>query len=245
MADIILFSGGMDSVALAYLYPDAYLLHVLLGTQDEQSERSRLSNVAPGGSRLISVPLVLNLWELENKIIPFRNAFLIMVAAQYGRRVYLGATIGDTTRDKDETFAHHIGTLLNYICPSNQPDKSPPHQSWPFEVLMPFKGLSKRDIVKRFISAGHPVDILINSWSCYSGGEKECGVCRACLRKYCALAFNPDNVARLDNHFVRRPRANDLLVFLEGSRVKKRHPSEIKSIEETIRLVGGKHETSS
>jgi len=220
---VILYSGGMDSFCLSRLYPSADLLFINTGTKDNLQEAKLL----PDYVKQISLPL--SDWELENKIIPFRNAFFILIAAQRYSKIYLGATIGDTTKDKDYIFKGMMEGLLNYFGLDINKNG---HSERPFEVCMPFKGMTKTKILETYLKAGGRMeDMMNNSRSCYKGDEKECGKCRSCLRKY--VAFRNCGMTEYLN-FQELPNSVELQDFLKESIAKGRHLEEIKEIRKCI-----------
>jgi 7-cyano-7-deazaguanine synthase in queuosine biosynthesis len=185
------------------------------------------AKLLPDYVKQISLPL--SDWELENKIIPFRNAFFILIAAQRYSKIYLGATIGDTTKDKDYIFKGMMEGLLNYFGLDINKNG---HSERPFEVCMPFKGMTKTKILETYLKAGGRMeDMMNNSRSCYQGGKKECGVCRSCLRKY--VAFHNNFMDEFLN-FQEMPNTIELNAFLRESIDKGRHPAEIEEIRKCI-----------
>lgn len=232
MADEVtvhLFSGGLDSCMTATLYPADVYVHIVTGTEENSRERSYLGEWA-ASSALKTICMDLSAWERENKIIPFRNHFMLLAAAQYGNVIYFSATAGDTTKDKDQTFRVQMQSVLNYFC-TGPADKLPQHGNRQFKIEMPLLYLTKGDAVRQYLSNGGDGEKLaLRSRSCYVGGEKECGTCRACLRKYVALRW-----AGLQNALCQRAFTSDprycLVAFLEESRRKKRSSKEIEQIE--------------
>lgn len=200
---ILLFSAGMDSVMLKHLFQikNEECLFVSMGTIENEMERSIIEEHYPG---VLQVNLPLIDFELPNKIIPFRNAFLILAAAQFSPYIILGSTAGDSTRDKDYTFAALMTSLMQYV--GFPPDKAPP--SWEFgvrvQVEMPLKGWTKTQIIRHFLDEGGNVEALrFKSASCYEEGGN-CGRCRSCQRKYVAL--RSAGVSGVEAWFVTNPR---------------------------------------
>ena len=198
MKKVLLYSGGLDSFCLSKLYKPDIHLYLSTGTIDNNRELDKLQSSI---KKLTIVDIsFLQQYELTNKIIPFRNTFFILIAAQYGNIIYLGATAGDTTKDKDYVFQNQISSLLNYF--GLDKDKLS-IVDYPYKVELPFKELTKTQIVAEYLIANNTVeDLLINSRSCYDGEEKECGLCRACLRKAIALVNNNIDI---DSIFTNNP----------------------------------------
>lgn len=221
---VILYSGGMDSFCLSHLYPEADLLFIRTGTKDNKFEEPLL----PAKTLITELPLVQ--WELNNKIIPFRNAFFVLIAAQRYSKIYLGATIGDTTKDKDYVFKAQMEGMLNYFGMDYAKNG---HSERPFEVLMPFKGMTKSRILEQYIrNGGNMTTLQTSSRSCYEGvNQKECGRCRSCLRKW--IAFH-NNSMDLFLEFSHIPTRAELFEFLKESIEKGRHPEEITEIKRAL-----------
>lgn len=180
---VLLYSGGMDSVALSLLEPWDMKLYVDMGTRYSNAERAKL----PDDVRVVDLPL--GAWERPDAIIPLRNLLLVCVAAQYGDVVAMAATAGDRVLDKTQEFANHASALLSYLW---QP------QHWTdgkqVSVVLPTKHLTKRQLVARVAALGAEALVdLANSFSCYDPGDPrglapECGACKPCVRKWVAFA---------------------------------------------------------
>jgi 7-cyano-7-deazaguanine synthase in queuosine biosynthesis len=79
-------------------------------------------------------------------------------------------------------------TFINYFALDQHKVWS---QHYPYEIEMPFKNLTKTQIVQRYLDFNGSVeDLKKYSRSCYKGGTKECGICRSCIRKAIALKLN-------------------------------------------------------
>jgi len=185
----MLYSGGLDSVAISYLLKPDVNLFVDYGTSACKRERVHVTKTCPPPNLLV-VGDVLNLspYLLLNAILPARNLFLVAIAAQYGNHIILGATAGDSTRDKDALFARLAGELFTHMY-LDQGDKVPALAAPEgVKVSVPYKHLEKDSILRAYLAAGGSPAALLDSWSCYQHGSKECGTCRACFRKYAALS---------------------------------------------------------
>lgn len=188
--DVLLYSGGLDSfIAAALLTPDT-LLHVAMGGRYSTAETGHLTR-PPGCPEPVTIHLPIGRWEREDLIVPGRNAFLVLAAANYGDTVHLAATAGDRVTDKDDEFAARLNHLLAHIYAP---------QWWlptgrPVEVRLPFKRWTKREMVAEYLRRGLPAAALLDTFSCYAptgDGDtlRECGRCKPCMRKWVALAAN-------------------------------------------------------
>jgi 7-cyano-7-deazaguanine synthase in queuosine biosynthesis len=222
--NVLLYSGGLDSFVLRHTRDFDHILYFNVGTEDGKREVARMDC----GVEIVYLPLAQ--YELSNKIIPFRNYIFAMIAANWGNRITIGSTLGDTTRDKDYVFQASCETILNYF--GNVSEKMP-YKASQFEIRMPFKNMTKTEIVKVFKAhSGLPVFAFKDSRSCYEGGDKECGRCRACLRKYVAFANN--GIADLLDFD--KPTKEQLVSFYSESFKKHRHPKELQEIKECYSL---------
>lgn len=180
-----LYGGGIDSVCIAHLHKPDVKVFFDLGTPENKFERLR----AEKAGAVVDTRLFLGDQVLDNKILPARNLVLVTLASYYGNNILLGSTAGDTTRDKDANFLFRTTQLLDYIL-GHDPDKALPFHPNGLSVIAPALHLTKTQLVARYLAADGDPDVLINSRSCYSSDEHECGVCRSCVRKYVALKLN-------------------------------------------------------
>lgn len=184
---VVLFSGGMDSIMLAQLYPHARLLYVPTGSQYEMKELVALNRL-PGHLRqrlVVADRLSLAAYERADAIVPNRNTHLALIAANYASDILLGATAGDLSQDKDDTWAAMMTSLLRYTLSGKHFPDGGAHT-----VHLPIKHLTKGELVKRYMqSNGDPI-VLAASISCYAKTDGHCGVCKACTRKWAAMEFN-------------------------------------------------------
>lgn len=184
---VLMFSSGMDSFILKYLYgfKNEECLFVNMGTKENGIEHSFIKTFFPEVRR---EELRIVKWELENKIIPFRNHFLALVGAQYANEIFFAFTAGDTSKDKDFMFQKQMETVLDYFAS----DKDRVRVQGPFSIQMPFKLKTKTELVKEYLSNdGSLNELLFKSRSCYVSGTKlPCGTCKPCIRKFIALTLN-------------------------------------------------------
>jgi 7-cyano-7-deazaguanine synthase len=199
---VVLFSGGMDSYCLVKTVKPDIILFFDIGTKDNKKEKELLKTL-PFYNKITIVKLNLKQWELKNKILPHRNSIFCLIASNYGNRIYIGTTKGDTTKDKDYIFKAQVEGMLNYFALDKHKVNLP---NYPYSIEMPFKDITKTEIIKYFIREGNNINELITySRSCYDGKDKECGICRSCIRKAIALELNNYNT---DKCFSNKPFEN-------------------------------------
>ena len=204
---VLLFSAGMDSYMINQLEKPDVLLFINNKSAYADIEENFLRNLQKQGyyPNLVFLDDFINMKDLERTdyIIPSRNAYFILRAAEYGDEIILGATIGDRSTDKDLLFASQMTDLLNHIYEASH---------WVGElgrsinVNFKYKGYSKSMIINKLIekrmndlgvskeyATKKVVEELCNlTISCYDfqeeGDEKKaCGVCKPCTRKWLAI----------------------------------------------------------
>lgn len=188
---VLLFSGGMDSLMFDKLLNPDILLYIPSGSNYVDIETRKIKNLIDKGyidkSKVIILDNVLNLsqFERDDMIVPQRNAFLIMLAAMYGETIYLGSVFGDRSLDKSPEFFEKMKIIL---------DQMWGEQHWTeerkFNILDPYKQTTKTELVKMYLEQGGTKESLLESYSCYEGNEKPCGICKPCFRKAIALINN-------------------------------------------------------
>lgn len=186
MTKVLLYSAGQDSWCARYLWKPDVCLYVDMGTGYTELEKQRLDDAV----EIAQLPLAQ--WELPDKIIPLRNLLLVCVAAQYGGnagsvQVALAATSGDRPLDKSEDFATRGSEFLTWLW---GPQRWTPGKR--VDIVLPFKDLSKAQLVGAYLDAGGDLQALRNrSVSCYTPTSAgPCGRCKACARRWVAFAAN-------------------------------------------------------
>jgi len=198
MNEVILYSAGMDSHVLAHAFPDAQLVYIDSGARYSKKERESIKRTAPRDVTVVDGVLDLSRYEREDAIVPARNLLLATVASFYGERIYIGATAGDNSTDKDFEFARLAGGVLSHVYDSHHfPGKGE------VSIELPLKNMAKSALVEWYRGEFGEADTLAATTSCYSSDDGHCGACKACLRKW--LAFEVNGIA-LDSMFALNPR---------------------------------------
>ena len=217
---VVLLSGGLDSattaaIALSEGY-DAIALSFRYGQRHHRELLAARKIVAKlnitehfivdvnlsqwGGSSLTDTSMDIPQEGVQPDIIPStyvpgRNTVFIAIAlslaeAKNAEAIYLGINAVDYSGYPDcrpeylaayqklASLASKVGVEGNTI-----------------QLVAPLVEDSKLDIVRRALSLGVPIE---DTWSCYQGGEKPCGVCDSCRIRNQALieAGRPDLVSR-------------------------------------------------
>ncbi|CAB4194483.1 Queuosine biosynthesis protein QueC [uncultured Caudovirales phage] len=183
---VLLSSGGMDSALLAQR-PELYgAVHVFvdIGQKYLAKELRAASLVAQNSNAALHVVRTMQIAEFEHTsgIIPFRNAEMILCAAQYGTDIYLGVIADEINSDKSPEFCRAIEDVLNI---------SHKKQYWTegkdFQIHTPFRQWSKTDLVTEYLRTGGSLSQLLQSVSCYSSTDQHCGECASCFKRWVAL----------------------------------------------------------
>lgn len=181
LKDVVLFSGGMDSlIAWEYLKrPDR--LYVRMNHRYQNEELSRIEGMKLPGNLLIVDLLELGRYEKSDAEIPLRNLYLAMICVNRGySNIWLVVQKDEMgAPDRTMSFMDKISSLLSVL------------SGRVIQVRTPFEFMDKSDMVSWYVSEGLNLELLRSTWACYFpiGGEP-CGNCGACLRRYVAFREN-------------------------------------------------------
>lgn len=212
---VVIVSGGMDSVTLAYLLnSEGYDLHLLamdygqrhvkeigyakrcagrLGARFDLVDISGVGRLLGGSALTDDIDVPHGHYTADNMavtVVPNRNAIMLSIA--YGVAVAREATLVAT--------AVHAGD--HYVYPDCRPEFIEAFDKMQREAVegfgneslhlyTPFISETKADIVKVGVKLDVPYE---DTWSCYEGGELHCGLCGTCTERKEAfeLAGVPD-----------------------------------------------------
>jgi len=201
---IALLSGGMDSVTAAAIVKqqgyDIYALTVSYGQRHareiESAKRLALWLKATE-HEVVDLPITRLLKSTltnpdsdvtgdESKLgkripatyVPGRNAILLAIAAAWAESIGAEAIVMGVNAidfagypDCGQPF---IDAFENVIKVSTRGGV----EGHPVEILAPIASMSKADIIRKGNELGVPFK---DTWSCYQGGKKPCGVCDSCI----------------------------------------------------------------
>ena len=192
-------SGGMDSVTLLYEYRDSLALAVSFDYGSKHNARE-LPFARLHCERLaiehLTIPLSFigqyfrsallegggaipkGSYDEENMaatVVPFRNGIMLSIAAGLAesrglKRVYLANHFGD--------HAIYPDCRASFIRPMHEAILQGTSNA--VEVTAPYTDISKGDIAR------HGKLLGINyaeTWSCYEGGDLQCGSCATCIER--------------------------------------------------------------
>jgi len=201
---ILILSGGVDSVTLLYDYQDQIALAVSFDYGSNHNAReipfAKLHCERLGIPHMV-IPLSFmaehfksSLLEgseaipegnydddnMKSTVVPFRNGIMLSIAVG----------LAESRGLKHVMMANHGGDHAIY--PDCRPEFvdafSEAARTGTYEgvtLLSPYTNLTKTDIVRR----GKALNIdYSETWSCYKGGEKHCGLCGTCRERREAFA---------------------------------------------------------
>ncbi|HIK38081.1 MAG: 7-cyano-7-deazaguanine synthase QueC [Geminocystis sp.] len=206
---VVLLSGGLDSATVAAIAREDGYETIGLSFhygQRHVRELEAAKKLAPklGIRKHFIVEVNLSLWGgssltdtslpvpqegvnpniIPSTYVPGRNTVFIAIAlslaeAVEAEAIYLGVNAIDYSGYPDcrPEYLEAFQRLANLSSKAGIEGKAP-------KLVAPLIQLSKVEIVKKAISLSVPIE---ETWSCYQGGEKPCGVCDSCRIRNKAL----------------------------------------------------------
>jgi 7-cyano-7-deazaguanine synthase in queuosine biosynthesis len=197
---ILLIGGGLDTYCIYKLEDPCLSLYVDIGVDYAEYEIKALERLGIE-NLIVDRRLDLSDFELDNHIVPLRNLFFVSIALNYGNHVILGATAGDTTPDKDDTFAGISNQLFNHILSDSKKNPKYWKEGMEVKIDLPYRSMTKTEIVRKYLDAGFDKDGLTKTKSCYNAIDGNCGKCRNCFRKWVAFINNDIGGGFLNNPY--------------------------------------------
>lgn len=148
---------------------------LLSNSTEDVKHKSYAEQIAEDGEGMVST------------YVPFRNGLMLSTVAALAMSiypadetvVYYGAhaddAAGNAYADCSEAFAEAMNKAINIGTYGK------------VRVEAPFVGINKAGVVKIGLKLNVPYEL---TWSCYEGGEKQCGVCGTCIDRKAAFAAN-------------------------------------------------------
>lgn len=179
MSEVLLYSGGMDSLIAWYYLGKPETLYVDLGHKYAVKELTAINYLPP-------IPRYYTshygrYYEMYDAHIPGRNLLLGMFAAAGGwDKIWLVAQKGEQSKpDRSPEFFKETSKILSFHFERN------------IQFLNPFPDVYKHEMVEWYLRQRLPVkDLVYKSQSCFSSVPNQCGQCAACWRKFIALTYN-------------------------------------------------------
>lgn len=216
MKAIVLLSGGLDSAVAIYLAKskgyEVYALSFSYGQKhNKELEYAKHLAIKIGAKEHKIVNLALNSWggcsltddsmtvkagdtdssNIPDTYVPARNMIFLSVAASYAEAVeaqdiFIGVSQVDYSGYVD-CRQEFISAMEQAI---NQGTELAVEQKKPIMIRAPFINMTKAEEIKLGLELG--LDFA-DTWTCYKGEEKPCGVCDSCLLRI--KAFEEAGVA--------------------------------------------------
>lgn len=119
--------------------------------------------------------------------VPFRNGLLLAIATAYADsifpneevEIYYGAHADDAAGQAYADCSPEFADAMNQAINIGTYGK--------ITVARPLINMNKATVVKTGLELGVPYDL---TWSCYEGGEKQCGTCGTCIDRKKAFELN-------------------------------------------------------
>ncbi len=116
--------------------------------------------------------------------VPFRNGLFLSAAASVALShgcgvIYYGAHSDDAAGNAYPDCSEKFNAAMNEAVYTGSGGQ--------LKIEAPFVNCNKAQVVKKGMELGVPYKY---TWSCYSGGEKSCGVCGTCRDRAAAFAAN-------------------------------------------------------
>lgn len=199
---IVLLSGGLDSATSAAIALENGYETIALSFRYGQKHEKELQAAQTIANHLgieehYIIDVNLSLWggssltdadlqipqegvkpdQIPSTYVPGRNTVFIAIAlslaeAKQAEAIYLGINAVDYSGYPDcrPEYLAAWQKLASLSSKVGIEDKAP-------KLVAPLIKLSKVEIVQKAISLNVPID---ETWSCYQGGEKPCGLCDSC-----------------------------------------------------------------
>ncbi|MXX21483.1 MAG: 7-cyano-7-deazaguanine synthase [Cenarchaeum sp. SB0665_bin_23] len=203
MKAVMVFSGGIDSVCTAsYLSKryDVYGMSFLYGQRagpEIESAKYFADKIGMKQHHTLDISFMEGLYGKSNAltdselempqtfnysiVVPVRNAVFLSISSAWAfslgaELVAYGAHTGDTSYpDCRPIFTDAFEKAMNL----GESDGISNGVRLPLKIWSPYKeGMSKSTLLQMGMDALG--DDIFLAWSCYSGGDKQCGICESC-----------------------------------------------------------------
>ena len=207
---VSILSGGMDSTLASYIAKkDGYeiiAVHFNYGQIAQAKELEAFRDICKsleikkkyeidiplftdiGASALTDKTIEIPTTGIEDGVpvtyVPFRNGIFLSIATAIAEKegakaIFIGVVEEDSSGYPDCTdiFIDKIQSAMNQ---GTKKETS-------LEIITPLVHLKKEDIVKKSIELKVPLEL---TWSCYSNGDKACGVCDSCRLRAKGFAYS-------------------------------------------------------
>lgn len=178
MRDVILVSGGLDSLLCSKEYPSAKKLFINYGQPYAKQEKKACDALFGKNYEVIELKGI-QYKSTDGVFIPARNLMLASIAVRYGTTIIMGGMKDDKVEDKNlDAFAR-----MSEILTSQSRNR--------IDVISPFWNTTKAEAIDRYLKKGNDPELLLKTFSCYAPiKNKACFNCPACFRWSIALNAN-------------------------------------------------------
>ena len=200
---LLVLSGGMDSTTMLYEYQDRIALalsfHYGSNHNDKELAFAKLHCQRLGIEHII-IPLQFikehfnssllqgseaipegnyDEQNMKSTVVPFRNGIMLAIAAGMAENrglqyIMLANHSGDHTIYPD-CRPKFVKAMDSAVCAGTWNN---------VRLLTPYTNITKAEIARHGLQLGINYD---ETWSCYKGGDKPCGVCGTCREREQAL----------------------------------------------------------
>lgn len=200
---LLVLSGGMDSTTMLYEYQDRIALalsfHYGSNHNDKELAFAKLHCQRLGIEHII-IPLQFikehfnssllqgseaipegnyDEQNMKSTVVPFRNGIMLAIAAGMAENrglqyIMLANHSGDHTIYPD-CRPEFVKAMDSAVCAGTWNN---------VRLLTPYTNITKAEIARHGLQLGINYD---ETWSCYKGGDKPCGVCGTCREREQAL----------------------------------------------------------
>ena len=200
---LLVYSGGMDSTTMLYEYQERIALalsfHYGSNHNDKELAFAKLHCQRLGIEHII-IPLSFikehfrssllagseaipegNYDEenMKSTVVPFRNGIMLAIAAgmaeNRGLQYIMLANHGGDHAIYPDCRPQFVNAMDQAVCAGTWNN---------VRLLTPYTNISKAEIARHGLQLGINYD---ETWSCYKGGDKPCGVCGTCREREEAL----------------------------------------------------------
>ena len=202
MKTLVVCSGGLDSVSLAYRIAAEHQLTALLSFDYGQRHRKELDSAKACAERLGVPHQIINIRTIgasltgsaltDNVDVPdghYAEDTMKITVVPNRNAIMLAIAFGVAAAQKADAVALAVHGGDHFIYPDCRPGFIDAFQTMQnhaldgyanIKLLAPYVHASKADIVTDGAKYGTP---FAATWSCYKGGEHHCGRCGTCVER--------------------------------------------------------------
>ena len=177
MIKALMVSGGLDSYLGHCCYPDAILVFVDYGQNYLDLEYAAAKKLY--GNKLNFVKIE-GLPDLSDRVhVDARNLQLATIGMRFADTVIFSGVKDEICSDKNPKAFREMSEMLTKFSENRT-----------IKITSPFWKHTKAQVVAAYLKDGGDPNKLLETVSCYSGGNEPCLNCQACFRRFVALKSN-------------------------------------------------------